>query len=323
MEYSLGTSRKISNVEYRLFVKVAKLYYEDNLTQGEIAKKLGYSRVKIHRVLRTAREVGIVQVIINTPDSESFDVEHSIIKKYQIRDAVVVPEHPPGKDLYLALARGAISWLTPRLKPGIRVGLGVGRTISHLPQVFENPPKVDCTFTEIAGAASDHSGGFATYNITSKMAESVGGKAEFINAPTFVSNTDLKQRLTAEPSIKNILDRARKSDIILQSVGPVDNSALLYVHGFITQKELDNLKTKGAVGDALGHYYDAQGNHVPSLSDDLVISLDLSDLKNVPWSVLIAAGKEKITAIDAALKGNWFNVLITDSKSGKALLRKD
>ena len=310
----------LSEEEYRLCVRVAKLYYENNLTQEEIGERLGYSRIKINRVLRQAREAGILEIRIQSPPNYYFDLENDLALHYGLRDAVVVQDEEPGQSLYLSLARGAAAWLKQHLAKGLRVGMGLGRTVSHLPQVFQSDKKIDCTFTEIVGAASEYSGGFASYNITSKMAELVGGKAEFFYAPTFVADPELNQKLLEEPSVAAALEKARSADIILQSVGPVDETALLYVHEHITAADLEDLRRLGAVGDALGQYYDRDGRHVPSFTDDCIIGIRLGDLTEVPWSVLIAGGPEKIIPIDAGLKGNYFNVLITDQQTGQQLL---
>jgi DNA-binding transcriptional regulator LsrR (DeoR family) len=306
--------------DHHFWAKVAKLYYEDDLTQGEIAKKLGYSRVKIHRILRSAKESGIVQVHINSPDSGAIDLENQLIHKFDLRDSVVVNNHPPGEASYLALAKGAGSWLKQHLKSGLRIGLGLGRTVSYLPLAFEIEKEIDCTFTEIAGAASDHSWGFESNNIASQMADIFGGKAEPFYAPTLVSTPELKEQLIQERSIKKALERARNCDIVLQSVGPVDETAILFIHGYITRTQLDELKAAGAIGDALGCYFDDVGQLVPAPTEKLMIGLHLSELIDLPWSVLIGSGQEKVAPINAALKGRYFNVLVTDIATADGLL---
>ena len=290
------------------------------MTQSKIAEALGYSRVKINRVLRQAREAGIVQVQIVPLQDDFSELEDALISAYALRDACVVPEADAGLPLYLSLARGAAAWLEDHLVQGIQVGLGLGRTVSHLPQVFHTERPVNCTVTEIVGAASDHSGGIASYNVTARMAELLGGRAELFYAPTFVSDPELKRKLLAEPSVTHALDRARKSDIILQSVGPVDETALLFMHGLLTKTDLEALRREGAVGDALGHYYTAEGKHIPSLSDRCVIGLDLKDICQAPWSVVIAGGSDKLLPLRGALAGKIFNMLVTDRVTAISLL---
>lgn len=46
-------------------VNVARLYYEQNMTQNEIAKELGISRPLVSILLTEARTCGIVTISIN------------------------------------------------------------------------------------------------------------------------------------------------------------------------------------------------------------------------------------------------------------------
>jgi DNA-binding transcriptional regulator LsrR (DeoR family) len=313
----------LTEEEYRLCVRVVRLYYEHNLTQSEIGERLGYSRVKINRVLRQAREAGVLEVRINAPAQYFYDLEIALLDQYALKDVIVVPEETPGHLLYLALARGAISWLKPHLKPGLRVGLGLGRTVSYLPQVFTCDKPIDCIFTEVVGAASSLPEPFGSINTTSKMAELCGGRAEYFYAPPFVTDSELKQRLMREPWVIAALEKARSAEVVMQSIGPVDETSLLCVRGYISGTDLENLRRMGAVGDALGHYFNAHGRHVPTLIDNQTIGLELEDLFHIPFSVLIAGGPEKVLPIDAALKGHYFNVLITDRRTALALLSEE
>jgi deoxyribonucleoside regulator len=319
---TLNFGQNLSEEEYRLCIRVALLYFENNLTQDEIGKILGYSRVKINRVLKQARESGIVDIRVHQPIDGYFSIEDDLMRKYSLRDAVITPNANPGSELYLSLVRGAARWLGRHLESGMFIGIGLGRTVSYLPQVFHMDNPVECIFTEVVGAASETSGRKVSYNITSKLAELAGGRAELFYAPTIVSNPELKTRILSEPSVIKSLQRARKCHIVLQSVGPVDKSALLYINGHLDEKRLIELQEMGAVGDAMGHYFDRNGKPVQSWIDECIIGIDLEDLNKILWSVLIGGGKEKVLPIDSALKGKLFNVLITDLGTAQALLEE-
>jgi DNA-binding transcriptional regulator LsrR (DeoR family) len=317
----LDLSTDIELEESRLCVRVAKLYYEGELTQQEIARKLGLSRIKVHRVLNRARELGVVEIKIHAPSNSKFvEQEHLLTVAYDLRDAVIVPTPDSVEKMYASLAQGAARWLANRLEPGIRVGVGLGRTISHIPQFFSVDQQMDCTFMEVVGGSSENSGGFAKYNITSKLAEIAGGRAELLYAPNTVSSPELLRRLISEPGIAEALERARHCDIILQSVGTVDETAILYIEDRICLEELQDLQQSGAVGDALGQYFDEDGDQVSTFLDDRVIGLNLADLKKTPWSLAVAGGEEKHHVIKAALKGGLFNVLVTDIDTARYLL---
>lgn len=306
--------------EHHLWAKVAKLYYEEDLTQNEIANKLGFSRVKVHRILSAARDAGIVQILIKAPEDASLDLENRLMGQFGLRDCVVVQDYPPEEDLYRELNKGAAEWLGSHLQPGSRLGLGLGRTLSYLPEAFPISAGQDCIFTEIAGAISDHYWGFQGNSTASRLAEKCAGKAELFYAPTLVSSPQLKEQLVKEHSIQKSLERARSCDIVLQSVGPADESAILFMNGYLSRQELEGLQAAGAVGDALGCYFDIQGRIIPSPTEKRMISIHLSELIQLPWSVLIAGGPGKVPAIQGALAGRFFNVLVTNISTAQELL---
>ncbi len=314
--------RRLSYEHHRLCARIARLYFHRDLTQEQIGDQLGLSRVKVNRMLRLAKEAGVVEVRIQGVEEPTEAFADGLIAQWRLRDAIIVSDVHTSEGVVDALASSASAWLAGQLRPGVRVGFGLGRTISKLPETFRVDRPTDCVFTEIEGAAPDESAGFASYNVTSRMGAIAGARTEFISAPTFVSNSALRDRLVEEPSVARALERARQSDIVMQSVGTVSESALLRIHGVLTDKDLDQLRALGAVGDALGHYFDADGRHVPFWTDDIHIGLTLDDLKKFPLSALVAGGAEKLLSITGALRGGFFNVLITDIHTARALIEE-
>ncbi len=55
------TMKNIKKLEQAGFLyQVARLYYEEELTQEQIARQIGLSRQKVQRVLNSAKKEGIV-----------------------------------------------------------------------------------------------------------------------------------------------------------------------------------------------------------------------------------------------------------------------
>jgi len=48
----------------QLMFEVVKLYYKDNLKQESVARRLSISKYKVCRILKKAKEEGIVQIKI-------------------------------------------------------------------------------------------------------------------------------------------------------------------------------------------------------------------------------------------------------------------
>jgi DNA-binding transcriptional regulator LsrR (DeoR family) len=59
----------------KLLYKIAKAYYEENLTQEEIGKLFGLSRIKVSRLLQQARDERIVHITLVPPTDSNVELE--------------------------------------------------------------------------------------------------------------------------------------------------------------------------------------------------------------------------------------------------------
>ena len=68
------TSENRENERFlQLQIQAAWLYYMKDLTQQEIATRLGISRVKVTRLIQQARENELVTISINSPSTLFFE----------------------------------------------------------------------------------------------------------------------------------------------------------------------------------------------------------------------------------------------------------
>jgi DNA-binding transcriptional regulator LsrR (DeoR family) len=310
----------LSFADHRLCARVARLYYESELTQEQIGEFLGFSRMKVNRLLRLATTSGVVQIQIVGPDEPHADLLHRLLLEFRLRDARIISTPLPEQSLRAVLAAAAAEWLADQLEDGLVVGLGLGRTVALMPDSFAVRRPVAGRFVTLEGVGVSANAGFAAYDVTSRLAEAAGGTAGIISAPTFVSSASVRSALMGEPAVRDALDVARTAGLMLQSVGTVTTDALLFRHGTLTGADLQALVQSGAVGDALGHFFDAEGVHIPWPTDDLHIGLTLDELKACPSSALVAGGEEKVLAIRAAIRGRIANTLITDAATAEGLL---
>ena len=310
----------LSPSEHRLCARVARLYYESELTQEQIGEFLGLSRMKVNRLLRLASTSGVVQIEIVGPDEPHAELLHRLELQFRLKDARIVSAPLPEQSLRAVLATAASEWLADQLEDNLVVGLGLGRTVALMPEAFKVPRPIACRFVTLEGVGVSPNAGFAAYDVTSRLADAAGGTAGIISAPTFVSTAAMRSALIAEPSVRDSLDVARKAGLMLQSVGSVTTDALLFRHGTLSADDLAQLVTAGAVGDALGHFFDANGHHIPWPTDDLHVGLTLDDMKECPTSALVAGGEDKVIAIRAAIRGGFANALITDAATAEQLL---
>jgi len=72
----------------------------------------------------------------------------------------------------------------------------------------------------------------------------------------------------------------------------------------------------------LGQYFDAEGHLVPNEVSARVVGLSLRDVAQIPLSVVLAGGQEKVPVLMAVLRGGLCNVLITDAWTAQRLLEE-
>lgn len=306
--------------QHRLCARVARLYYESELTQEQIGEVLGLSRMKVNRLLGLARQSGVVQIQVHSPDEPFAELQEQLLSDFGLQDVRLVATEPSADGLRSNLASGASAWLVENLQPGLVVGFGLGRTVGLLPNTFSVGGPVKCTFVTVEGVGVSPNAGYAAYEVAARLADAAGGVAEIVSAPTFVSDSGLRDALLSEPSVSASLDVARAAGIVVQSVGTVTLDAPLFRHGTLSEADLKKLRNAGAVGDALGHFFNEAGDHIPWETDDRHIGLTLDDLKKLPTSALVAGGEDKTTAVRAAIRGGYFNALITDESTAERLL---
>ena len=105
------------------------------------------------------------------------------------------------------------------------------------------------------------------------------------------------------------------------AIGNVVGSAGKMRVQFAIVKDLKLLSRNGAVGDILLRFFDRYGTELDeNLLTNHVISMSLSQLRNVERAIGIAGGLRKFEAIRGALRGRLINILVTDQFTAERLL---
>jgi len=302
-----------------LLARIAWLYYIEDLTQKEIARRFNMSRVKVTRLLKKARERELVEIRIANVRTSHLPLERSLRLEYGLKDAMVIPTSVRLDDLRPALGEAAAAYLDRVLRPGVLVGLGMGRTLAEIPNYMRTQQDGMCHFIEMVGGIG-RGLSFDSYKVSSLLADRCGGEVEHVYTPVIVETAAARQALLGDPQICSVLDRAVRSDLALVSVGTVDLDSFLFQAGYSDEAGIESLREQGAVGDVLGHFFDINGSQVTSPIDDRLIGLSLDELKRIATVICVAGGPPKVPSIRGALNGGYVNVLITDEDTACAVL---
>ncbi len=302
-----------------MLVRIAWKYYIEDFTQQEIAERFNLSRPKVARLLKEARETGIVEFKITGVPTEHLELERKIRNAFNLKDVIVTPTPSDQSEIRQSLGRAAAAYLQSIFKPHIIVGLGMGRTIAEIPQFVTPDPTTKCAFVEMVGGASRTDVGFDTYNVSWHLAESCEGIAYHVNSPVVVENPAAREAIMSDINITQVLEIAAKSDVAIVGIGQVGPEMTLARLGYCDEADIRELLNLGAVGDIMVHYYDIHGKPVMTGLEGRLVGLDLEQFFAIP-TVIGVAGGDKVEAILGAMRGGYIDVLITDDETAASIL---
>lgn len=312
----------------RFLMRVVDMYYQQEMLQDEIAKKLNVSRTTVSRALSKAKKEGYIKIIIDFPAENMIELEKEMEKKFHLKEVIAVKvDDINNRDILVA--REAAYYIARMIKNDMTIGIAWGYTMKKIIDAFdmykvgsqikvkniEVVPLLGTMTPEIADN-SDLRLSYASL-LSSKLAEMVNGISYHFAAPMYVKDIDTKKMLLEEPQIKNVMQKAKNCHAGIFGIGAlVQNSSIAILEKDMILK----LSERNGVGEILGRVFDEYGNTVESEWNDRMIGLTLEQAKNIPIRVGVAFGEEKVKAIKTAISTNIINVLITDSVTAECIL---
>ncbi|HEV2557689.1 MAG TPA: sugar-binding transcriptional regulator [Microvirga sp.] len=299
--------------------RAAWLYYVENLTQDEIARRLGLNRVRVNRILAQARESGIVQIRITSKLADCVALEARLVERFGLAGATVVPT-PDNPDLVpQAIAIEAGIALSERIRPGSSIGIGWGRTLRLSLRTVESRTMQDVSVVSMIGGLTRGSV-LNAYETAFHLADLIGAACYYIAGPVFTDTRETRDVLMRQGLVQEALERARGVDVALVSVGSLQPESTMQRLGLVADDEAAELRQAGAVGDICGFWIDAEGRLVDHPLNQRVIGIKPEELAGIPTVILASGGADKSAVLRAALVLGVVDVLVTDAKSAEALL---
>jgi DNA-binding transcriptional regulator LsrR (DeoR family) len=294
-------------------------YYKTGMNQGEIAKRLGINRARVINILNEARKDGTVTFHISGEDSEVMDLEVQLKEKWGLRDVFLTPgvfDEELKNDLSMAGAQ----YLEMNLpsKESL-IALGWGETISGITRNLGRVIPERTSFVTLCGGVMHYLSEHTPANVGTPLS---GFLYPFhvIPTPLMVGSPELRDQLLNEPEVQHVMNMAQLADIAMVGIGSLKTSTEFEGFGYKSQKELDLLKKRGAVGEMHGEYFNSVGEPLELEHHHRLISIRLETLCKMKHVVGVAGGADKIEALQAALKGGFIHSLITDEMTARALL---
>lgn len=304
-----------------LRLRAAWLYYNQGLTQKDVATQLGISRTTVIRLLDEAMKRSEVQIFINEGIDDCVELAVQLERAYGLDEAIVVPA-PVSSDVD-TLAKGVGmalgQFLSEVIADDSTIGVGWGRTMTASLSSFRPPRRDNCKVVSLLG-------GIVAVHVTNpidyswRLASQLGAECYMFLAPLLVDSVQTKRNLVEKCGLDTIYRLAETLDLAIVSCGDIGPHSTSLSEGWISKAELNELIDAGCVCDTMFNFLDKDGNSVDHSINQRVMSVDLDTLKKAKHIVLSSGGAHRAVAIRATIKRIGCNTLITDESAARALL---
>ncbi|CUH94951.1 hypothetical protein P22_1020 [Propionispora sp. 2/2-37] len=309
----------------RLSVKIASMYYIQNLTQDEISKKLGIHRTTISRLIKSARQEGIITISIREDLNKYYELESRLESVFGLKEAYVVSSQrvKEGGSEKQALGKVCADLLTQIVQDGDVVGLSWGSSLKEVANALKpshQQKTLQADIVAICGGPGNVESENHVNSIVGKVSQALKARPNYFYAPIITSKKETKEAILQDDNCIAVTNLWKKVRIAVVGIGSFPEHSSILPSGYITPQEIEMLRQLKVVGDICSRFYTIDGSPIHIELTERTISIDMEYLKHMDYSIAVAGAPQKVPAILGALKGKFVNVLITTEETAQSLL---
>lgn len=309
-------------VSRNTLVMIAKLYYAGNLSQQEIADMMGFTRLKVSRLLKECRDKHIVEFTFNANPLLRDDMAAAIKAQFHLKDVFVVTTEASTEKSKAAVGKAAAAYFAQKIQDNMSVGIAWGTTANQLVQHFNpQPERKGCRVIQLAGGMYIPGINIDGRDIVRALAGKLNASWHLLQAPMVVQNVMTRQLLMEEPEIQRHFSLFPDIDIAIVGLGTaIPERSVTYLGGYITLEESRALAESGAIADICGRRIRMDGTPADCFLNNRVMSVELSTLADIPLVIGVGEGAERATTIIAGARAGIIKALIIDELCAIAVL---
>lgn len=300
------------------------MYYDEGHTMETIASTLSVSRSTVSRLLRDARDAGLVTISLHPPGAyRADDLRRRITERFGVQAHVVAAPEPGERERLQAVAQAGADLLAEAIEPDMTIGLAWGTTISALVGKLHPTPTPGLRIVQLNGAINTEGSGM-TY-VSAVLAKAAGlwdATVHHFPVPAFFDHASTKEAMWQERSVQRVLHVQRQCTLAVFSVGAFDAEvpSHVYTNNYLTAEDRRSLRADGAVGDVCTVFLRADGTWQGVGMNSRGTGPTPAQLARIPRRLLLAAGSRKAVPLRAALRAGVATDLVVDEVTAQSLL---
>ena len=305
-------------------LRAASMYYLQDLTMETIAKHLGTSRSTVSRMVKHARETGLVEITLRPTHSNAPGLGQRIREIYGIEAYVVaVPDHSSEverlEQVALTTARLIGTWFDSNMILAVAWGTTLSAIARNLPRKTTRGSAV----VQLNGAANTRTSGVEyAGDLIAEFGRAFDAHVHYFPVPAFFDYAETKEAMWRERSVRRVLAQQRRADIALFSVGALAGGlpSHVYTAGYLEAGDVALLDDEGVVGDVCTVFLREDGTYQDVALNARATGPSPRELRRVPRRVCAVAGDNKVMPLRAALRARVVTHLIVDEVTATKLV---
>ncbi|MDZ5700115.1 bifunctional sugar-binding transcriptional regulator/dihydroxyacetone kinase subunit DhaK [Chelativorans sp. M5D2P16] len=304
------------------YVWACWLYYEDRLTQGQIAETMGVSRATVNAYLAEARERGIVNIAIDPERFSALTIAQELKRHFGLDDCLVIPSDGGAHPLIERLGIAGARVLNQTVRSADTIAVAWGRTVMAVAERARRGDLQDVSVIQATGGTT------ATFEYTpeacaARLAAALNARCVNLTAPALVSSAEVRDLLLREPVVAGQLAAMARANRLLFGISSLRPNSTIHTSGFFDSVATQLYLEKNAVGVIAGRFIDDHGRPVSGPLDERTIGITLDGFEGIETKIAVVGGIDKVAAILGALRGGYIDVLVTDAATGRGILKAD
>nr|WP_297423093.1 sugar-binding domain-containing protein [uncultured Actinotalea sp.] len=306
-------------------LRAASMYYLQDIKMEVIARHLGTSRSTVSRLIKRARDTGLVEITIRPARTQAPGLARSIGRRFGIEAYVVpVPDSSTELERLDQVARTTAKLIGSWFDSDMVLAIAWGTTLAAVGRHLSAKPTRGSAIVQLNGAANTRTSGFEyASDLITSFGAAFDAAVHHFPVPAFFDYRETKDAMWRERSIMRVLDVQRRADIALFGVGALHGGVPSHVYsaGYLDEEDVDVLHHEGVVGDVCTVFLRADGSY-----DDIPLNARATgptpvELRRIPRRVCAVAGDNKVAPLRAALAAGVVTDLVVDELTANALVQ--
>lgn len=312
------------DVRYEDRYQAASRYYVQGETMESIAKQLMLSRSTVSRLLREARDQGLVRITLADHAGSTSSPALALADAFGVRVHLVAVRARATETARLdQVAKMAGGLLTEAVGDHDVIGVAWGATVSRVVQHVSRRPLTGATAVQLNGGANPRGFGLSyTGEILRALADAFDADLALFPLPAFFDQPAARDVMWQERSVQQVLDLRARADIAVFGVGSLQarTRCEVYSAGYLDDADVARLALDGVVGDVCTVLLRENGTWADIPFNRRATGPTPAELRRIPRRICVAADAARVAAVVGALRAGVATDLVIDSETARAVL---